>query len=59
MISIKIEQNTLQRARKLKEELNKVERKIYKQQEAFIEIAELIDTKNKSGIKGTLKSIFE
>ena len=44
---------------KLKEELNKVERKIYKQQEAFIEIAQLIDTKNKSGIKGTLKSLFE
>lgn len=44
---------------KLKEELNKVERKIYKQQEAFIEISELIDTKNKSGIKGTLKSLFE
>ena len=44
---------------KLKEELNKVERKIYKQQEAFIEIAQLIDAKNKSGIKGTLKSLFE
>ncbi|WP_158837798.1 BfmA/BtgA family mobilization protein [Polaribacter sp. L3A8] len=44
---------------KLKEELNKVERKIYKQQDAFIEIAKLIDAKNKSGIKGTLKSIFE
>lgn len=44
---------------KLKEELNKVEIKIYKQQEAFIKIAQLIDIKNKSGIKGTLKSIFE
>ncbi len=44
---------------KLKEELNKVERKIHKQQEAFIEISQLIDTKNKSGIKGTLKSLFE
>ena len=44
---------------KLKGELNKVNRKIHKQQEAFIEIADLINTKNKSGIKGTLKSIFE
>ena len=44
---------------KLKGELNKVNRKIHKQQEAFMEIADLIDTKNKSGIKGTLKSIFE
>ena len=44
---------------KLKGELNKVNIKIHKQQEAFMEIADLIDTKNKSGIKGTLKSIFE
>lgn len=44
---------------KLKGELNKVNRKIHKQQEAFMEIADLIDSKNKSGIKGTLKSIFE
>ena len=44
---------------KLKEELSNVERKIYKQQDAFTEIADLLDAKNKSGIKGTLKSIFE
>ncbi|MCL7762679.1 hypothetical protein MPF19_04570 [Polaribacter sp. Z014] len=44
---------------KINGELDKLKNKIHKQQDAFIEIAELIDAKNKSGIKGTLKSIFE
>lgn len=43
----------------LKGELNEVSRKIQIQQNAFIEIGELIDTKNKSGIKETLKSMFK
>jgi hypothetical protein len=40
-------------------EVEKLEKKLNQQQKAFIEIAQLIDTKNKSGIKGTLKSLFE
>ena len=44
---------------KVKDELGRLKGKIHKQQDAFIEIAELIDAKNKSGIKGALKSIFE
>jgi hypothetical protein len=39
--------------------INKLEEKINKQQKAFIEIAELIDIKNKSGIKESIKSIFK
>ncbi len=39
--------------------LDKIEKKLKHQQEAFILMANLIDTKNKSGIKGALKSIFE
>ncbi|MDW5288861.1 BfmA/BtgA family mobilization protein [Formosa sp. PL04] len=44
---------------KVKSELDRLQSKIRKQQDAFVEIATLIDTKNKSGIKGALKSIFE
>ena len=44
---------------KVKDELGRLKGKIHKQQDAFIEIAELIDAKNKSGIKGTLKTLFE
>ncbi|AUC84913.1 hypothetical protein CW731_06230 [Polaribacter sp. ALD11] len=40
-------------------EVEKLEKKLIQQQKAFIEIAELIDTKNKSGIQETLKSLFK
>ena len=40
-------------------EVEKLEKKMNQQQKAFIEIAELIDTKNKSGIQETLKSLFK
>lgn len=40
-------------------EVEKLEKKLNKQQKAFIEIAELIDAKNKSGIQETLKSLFK
>ena len=40
-------------------EVEKLEKKMNQQQKDFIEIAELIDTKNKSGIQETLKSLFK
>ncbi len=51
--------NTTEELGKLKKELSELNEKIQKQQKAFMEIADLIDIKNKSGIKGTLKSLFE
>lgn len=56
---IKINDFDENRTKLIKNELNKIDIKILKQQRALLEIAELIDVKNKSGIKGSLKSLFE
>ncbi|WP_282073968.1 BfmA/BtgA family mobilization protein [Polaribacter atrinae] len=56
---VKINQFDLNRTESLTKELDKINNKLQKQKDAFLEIAELIDAKNKSGIKGTLKSLFE
>lgn len=56
---IKINQFDHTRTKDLTTELDKINNKIQKQQDAFIEIAKLIDSKNKSGIKGSLKTLFK
>lgn len=56
---IKINNYDNDRTKSVSKELNKIEKKLQQQQQAFIELANLIDAKNKSGIKETLKSIFK
>ena len=56
---IKINDFDKNRTYQIINEVEKLEKKLNQQQKAFIEIAELIDTKNKSGIKETLKSLFK
>lgn len=58
-VVIKLNNYDKGRTRLINTELGKIEKKIIQQQKAFFKIAALIDAKNKSGIKGTLKSIFE
>ena len=58
-VVIKLNDYDKGRTRLINTELGKIEKKISQQQKAFFKIAALIDAKNKSGIKGTLKSIFE
>lgn len=58
-VVVKLNDYDKNRTQLITSELGKIERKLKQQQNAFIKIAELIDAKNKSGIKGTLKSIFE
>ncbi|WP_047790881.1 BfmA/BtgA family mobilization protein [Tenacibaculum mesophilum] len=62
---IKVNHFDKERTQKINQELKNVfqkiehiEKKIEKQQEAFYTICELIDQKNKSGLKGKLNSIF-
>jgi len=55
---IKINEFDNNRTKMINNKLNKLENKFSQQQKAFIEIAELIDNKNKSGIEETLKSLF-
>jgi len=58
-VVVKLNNYDKSRTHLINTELGKLEEKIIQQQKAFIEITELIDAKNKSGIKGTIKSIFE
>ena len=58
-VVIKLNNYDKGRTRLINTELGKIEKKIIQQQKAFFKIAALIDAKNKSGIKGTLKSIFQ
>ncbi|WP_179317192.1 BfmA/BtgA family mobilization protein [Winogradskyella undariae] len=58
-VIVKLNDYDNHRTKLITSELDKLEKKLERQQKAFIELAKLIDVKNKSGIKGTLKSIFE
>ena len=56
---IKINDFDENRTKLIIKEVKILEIKLNQQQKAFIEIAELIDIKNKSGIKETFKSLFK
>ncbi|WP_272023615.1 BfmA/BtgA family mobilization protein [Olleya namhaensis] len=56
---VKINDFDQKRTKKIVDELNIIESKFKKQQEAIIILAQLMDTKNKAGVTGKIKSIFD
>jgi len=58
-VIVKLNNFDKERTKLILGELDKLNKKISQQQKAFIEIAELIDLKNKSGIQNKIKNLFE